>query len=85
MTLTDHIRADDLIALDALRSALPEGRVLADAGTRDYYANDIFWQPGIPPLAVALPKTAEEAATAVRVATEHGLSVVPRGGGMSYT
>ena len=85
MTLTDHIRADDLMALDALRRGLGEDRVLADAKTREYYANDIFWQPGIPPLAVALPQTAAEAAAAVRLATEQGLSVVPRGGGMSYT
>ncbi|WP_406857829.1 FAD-binding oxidoreductase [Alsobacter sp. KACC 23698] len=85
MSMTDHIRADDLMALDALQRALGDDRVLADAKTRDYYANDIFWQPGIPPLAVVMAQTGEEVAEAVRVAAEHGLSVVPRGGGMSYT
>lgn len=56
-----------------------------DAETRDYYANDVFWQPGIRPLGVIFPKNAEEAATAVRVATRAGVAIVPRGGGMSYT
>jgi FAD/FMN-containing dehydrogenase len=85
MTLTAHIRNDALKAVEALANALGNDRVLADTATREYYANDIFWQPGIPPLAVVLPQTREEAAQAVRLATESGLAVVPRGGGMSYT
>ena len=80
-----YMRTDDLMAVDAIRQAVGTERVRDDAETRDYYANDIFWQPGIPPLAVILPKSREEAALAVRTATEHGLAVVPRGGGMSYT
>lgn len=85
MSMTDLIRADDLMALDTLRRELGEDRVLSDTPTREYYANDVFWQPGIPPLAVILPRTAAEAAQAVQLATGQGLSVVPRGGGMSYT
>lgn len=83
-TLTGHVRADDLMALDVLQRALGD-RIMADAATRDYYANDVFWQPGIPPLAVVMPQTREECAQAVRLATQEGLSIVPRGGGMSYT
>lgn len=71
-------------AIDALTAALGDA-VMADDATRDYYANDIFWQPGIRPLAVVMPVSAEGAATAVRLATENGIAVVPRGGGMSYT
>lgn len=85
MTITSHVRTDDLMAVDALQRTLGDDRVLADAATRDYYANDIFWQPGIPPLAVILPQNQQEVAEAVRVATDEGLSIVPRGGGMSYT
>ena len=56
-----------------------------DAETREYFANDVFWQPGIRPLGVVFPQTSEEAAEAVRVAADNGIAVVPRGGGMSYT
>jgi D-lactate dehydrogenase (cytochrome) len=84
MTLSAHIRADDLLALDALQRALGD-RVVSDTATREYYANDVFWQPGIPPLAVVLPESVKEAAEAVRLTTDAGLSVVPRGGGMSYS
>src|SRR5215211_938050 len=83
LSLTTRLRADDLLAVDALQRALGPDLVQADPETRDYYSNDIFWQPGIPPLAVVTPTTREEAAAAVRLATDQGLSVVPRGGGMS--
>lgn len=72
----------------AVTTALAEAlgkKVKVDAETRDYYANDIFWQPGVRPIAVAFPETEEEAATAIRIATSHGVAIVPRGGGMSYT
>ncbi|MEJ5902568.1 FAD-binding oxidoreductase [Ochrobactrum teleogrylli] len=85
MTLTSHMRTDDLMAIDILQRDLGDDRVLADTATRDYYANDIFWQPGLPPLAVVLPESREELAKAVKLATDQGLAVVPRGGGMSYT
>lgn len=76
---------------DAVQEALSELSILlgerfkTDDGTRDYYANDIFWQPGIRPLAVATPADAAVAAEAVGICTRAGIAVVPRGGGMSYT
>ncbi|RAI00815.1 FAD-binding oxidoreductase [Acuticoccus sediminis] len=72
-------------ALDALAGTIGADKVLSDAPTRAYYANDVFWQPGIEPTAVILPTTREEAVAAVRAAAEAGLDIVPRGGGMSYT
>lgn len=71
-------------AVDALVAGLG-GSVLADEASRDYYANDVFWQPGIRPLAIVMPESREAAAAAVRIATGQGVAVVPRGGGMSYT
>jgi FAD/FMN-containing dehydrogenase len=68
-----------------LRLVVPSDAVLDDEASRRFYANDIFWQPGIAPLAVVCPSTREELAAAVRAATEEGIAVVPRGGGMSYT
>ncbi len=71
--------------LATLQEALGAGAVLGDAASRAYYANDIFWQPGIAPLAIVQPDSPEQAAAAVRIATAAGCAVVPRGGGMSYT
>src|SRR6188768_809703 len=71
--------------VDRLRQVLGPEHLLADAASRAYYANDIFWQPGIPPLAIALPETAAEAAAVVGIAAAAGVAIVPRGGGMSYS
>lgn len=68
-----------------LRQVLGEDGVLADAASRAYYANDIFWQPGVQPEAIVLPATQQQASEAIRIACEAGLAVVPRGGGMSYS
>jgi len=72
-------------AVASLVQALGTDVALADDATRNFYANDIFWQPGIPPLAVILPRNRDEAAKAVSIATAAGIAIVPRGGGMSYT
>ncbi|MCZ7620822.1 MAG: FAD-binding oxidoreductase [Xanthobacteraceae bacterium] len=71
--------------VETLGQILGTERLLADRASRDYYANDIFWQPGIAPLAIALPENADELSAVVRAATRAGIAVVPRGGGMSYT
>ncbi len=76
---------NDASLLAALTQALGADAVLSDDASRAYYANDIFWQPGIEPLAIVQPATAEQASTAVRLSTEAGCAVVPRGGGMSYS
>jgi D-lactate dehydrogenase (cytochrome) len=59
--------------------------VATDMETRRYYSNDVFWQPGILPDAVAFPRTAAQAGEIIAAATALGLAIVPRGGGMSYT
>ena len=68
-----------------LRGVVPAGAVLDDDASRHFYANDVFWQPGIEPLAIVCPSSTEELAAAVRTATQAGVAVVPRGGAMSYT
>lgn len=59
--------------------------MLSDSATCEYYANDIFWQPGVVPLAVVLPRHRADAVAAVKAAAAAGIAIVPRGGGMSYT
>ncbi len=68
-----------------LSRELGDEAVLSDPATLEYYANDVFWQPGIRPAAIVQPTSPEQAAHAISLATTAGCAVVPRGGGMSYT
>ena len=72
--------ADDL---DALRAALPEGRVVTDPDIVEAYSRDhaeAVAPPGRARCLVSARGTGEVAAT-VRWAGQHGVPVVPRGGG----
>ncbi|NIM94953.1 MAG: FAD-binding protein [Anaerolineales bacterium] len=66
--------------IQAMRDVLPEVR--ADRMTRLLYSTDAsIYQ--MMPIAVALPRDAEEISAAISVAREHGVPVLPRGGGSS--
>ncbi len=71
--------------LSAVRDAVGQAQVLSDRATCEYYANDVFWQPGVIPMAVVLPQSRDQAVAAVKAAATHGIDIVPRGGGMSYS
>ena len=59
-----------------------QGEVLFDAFSRGRYATDAsIYQ--IEPLGVVVPKSREDAATAIAIAREEGVPVLPRGGGTS--
>ncbi|WP_205853366.1 FAD-binding oxidoreductase [Zhengella mangrovi] len=83
--------ADAQMKPDAVSAALSALAGLKGSGFRDdeetraYYANDVFWQPGVRPLGVVMPEDAAIAADAVALCTRAGIAVVPRGGGMSYS
>ncbi|HET9613835.1 MAG TPA: FAD-linked oxidase C-terminal domain-containing protein [Candidatus Limnocylindrales bacterium] len=68
--------------LEAIRTALPDLRLLTDATDREAYRNDetAYLQAGLP-LAVALPETTAEVATLLELAGRHRVPVVPRGAG----
>jgi glycolate oxidase len=69
--------------LNALRAALPEGRVVTDPDIVEAYSRDhaaAAAPPGRARCLVSARGTGEVAAT-VRWAGEHGVPVVPRGGG----
>jgi FAD/FMN-containing dehydrogenase/Fe-S oxidoreductase len=58
------------------------GEVLFDAFSRGRYSTDAsIYQ--IEPLGVVIPKSREDAATAIAIAREEGVPVLPRGGGTS--
>ena len=59
-----------------------QGEVLFDAFSRGRYATDAsIYQ--IEPLGVVMPKSREDAATAIAIAREEGVPVLPRGAGTS--
>lgn len=72
------------VAVDGLRQILGAGQVSTDDATRTLFATDVF-RTLETPVAVIHPDTQEQLAAAIACATRHGLAVVPRGGGMSYT
>ena len=68
--------------LDAVRTQLPDVRLLTDPVDRESYRRDetAYLTTGLP-LAVALPVNTAEVAGLVRLAAEHRIPVVPRGAG----
>lgn len=72
--------ADVDAARRALEEALGPGEVLVDPLALALYARDASMLEGGAAL-VAFPRTREHVVACVRVAAEHGLSVVPRGSG----
>lgn len=71
--------------LDALAAALGPGAVLRDRESCALVSEDISGPGAALVAAVIRPGSAEEAARAIAAARAAGLSVLPRGGGMSYT
>jgi glycolate oxidase len=67
--------------VDALRGALGEEAVLADAERMESYARDETEAMRFPPDVVVLPRTVEQVQAALRIAHERRLPVVARGGG----
>jgi FAD/FMN-containing dehydrogenase len=71
-------------ALQALRTALGNDRVIEDRETLALAGQDIFYR-GDPLLAVVRPGGAEDIRRLVDIARANKLHLVPRGGGASYT
>jgi len=70
--------------LAALAAAVGDANLRTDAASCAFYAQDVY-TVGAPALAVVRPTDTAMLAHAVAAATEGGLPIVPRGGGMSYT
>ena len=68
--------------LTALRAEIPDLQLLTDEIDRESYRRDeaLHLRPGLP-LAIALPRSADEVASIVRIAAAHRVPLVPRGAG----
>lgn len=71
---------------DLLANALPDGRILADPDVvRGYQRDEAAAADHGTALAVVRPRNTAEVADVVRVSAEHGIPLVPRGGGTGLT
>lgn len=69
---------------DALVQQVGKEHLLIDEHSTSLYAQDVFTKDK-PAVAVVLPANKQQLSDVVRIATQSGYSVIPRGGGMSYT
>ncbi|MEO0574810.1 MAG: FAD-binding oxidoreductase [Pseudomonadota bacterium] len=70
--------------IQALHGVLDEADVLTDAHSLTLYAQDVYTKT-MPAGVVVRPRSVAQLSAAVKHATDAGMAVVPRGGGMSYT
>ncbi|HSN72717.1 MAG TPA: FAD-binding oxidoreductase [Steroidobacteraceae bacterium] len=78
----DRMNAPDLI--DELVAIVGREHVLQEPADLEFYSTDAYSR-GEMPLAVVRPADPTELARVIPAVTRRGLSVVPRGGGASYT
>ncbi|MCC5867445.1 MAG: FAD-binding oxidoreductase [Gammaproteobacteria bacterium] len=82
MQTQQQVDLDTLIS--SLVAIVGADHVLTDAAELAFYATDIY-AAGKQPRAVVQPASTDEVVALAQLAGEHGLSLVPRGGGASYT
>ena len=75
---------DTSSVLDALNRELGDGGVVTDGAELRFYSMDLMWS-GPVATAVARPRSVAQVVALTRIAAAHGVALVPRGGGMSYT
>jgi FAD/FMN-containing dehydrogenase len=68
-----------------LVQAIGRDHVLLDEKSREFYSKDLSFRPAATASVVIQPGSLDELSAAVGIAAKAGISVVPRGGGMSYT
>lgn len=68
----------------ALASRLGEEKVLTDEQTLSFHSSDLFFS-GHAPIAVVTPTSRDDLCDALKLCTAVGVSILPRGGGLSYT
>ena len=76
-------KASDTL-IDQIAARIGKAHVLSDADSCSFYSQDVFTKANAA-VAVVQPANTEELAECVRIATQLGYDVIPRGGGMSYT
>lgn len=73
------------LPIDALARLIGADNVIVDQDDLTFYSTDVYRRADVDAAIVVRPGTIDELAETVRLCTEAGLAVVPRGGGLSYT
>jgi FAD/FMN-containing dehydrogenase len=73
------------LPLADLHGLLGAENVIAEGGDLSFYSTDVYRRADVDAVLVLRPGSVEELARAVRLCTDHGFAVIPRGGGLSYT
>lgn len=68
-----------------LQSIAGSDGVMTEERARTLYSTDIFRPADVLPLAVVRPTSVDQLGEVVRLCVKHGVALVPRGGGASYT
>lgn len=82
--MTGSARSDETALITALEGRLGTEFVVTDPGERQFYSSDVFSSGEVAALVVR-PGSIDELGETVATATKAGYSIVPRGGGLSYT
>ena len=75
---------DKSLVVKSLQETLGDDHVVTDPAERQFFSADIFFEAEAPEIVIQ-PANEKELARAISVATDAGMAVYPRGGGISYT
>jgi FAD/FMN-containing dehydrogenase len=84
MSTSTLARRNDL-PVDALVALLGPENVIDDPAELSFYSTDVYRHADFDAALVLRPGSTEELSAAIKLCTERGVSVIPRGGGLSYT
>ncbi len=73
------------LPLAPLRDLLGADNVIGEGGELSFYSTDVYRRADVDAVLVLRPGTVDELAQAIKLCTEQGFAVIPRGGGLSYT
>ena len=72
-------------AVCAMEEIVGANNVRRDAKSCRYFSGDLFFEAPSLPMAVVSPATRDEAVRVIQIGSDESISIVPRGGGLSYT
>jgi FAD/FMN-containing dehydrogenase len=73
------------LPLAPLRDLLGADNVIGEGGELSFYSTDVYRRADVDAVLVLRPGSVDELAQAIKLCTEQGFAVIPRGGGLSYT